>query len=212
MTEKDNTIWLDKVYSAASYEELSAGYDGWAETYDKDVLSFGYLIPAVLSGYVGLHVPAGNTPILDAGAGTGLLGQILSLVGYENLVGIDLSQGMLDVAEKKKAYKKLRQMELGKPLDFSDDEFATVISGGVFTQGHAPADSFDELLRVTQPGGYIIFSARTDVYANEGLTQKLDSLEKAGLWKLVQKTPNFHSLPIGEPEVMGQVFVYQKTA
>ena len=80
---------------------------------------------------------------------------------------------------------------------------------GVFTQGHAPAGSLDELVRVVKPGGHIAFSLRTDTYLENGFKDKMDALESAGLWKLVEVTDTYQPLPKGEPEVLHQVWVFQ---
>ncbi|NJO35740.1 MAG: hypothetical protein HC869_24340 [Rhodospirillales bacterium] len=87
--------WLAQVYEARGNDELARLYDGWAETYDSDMQGIGYLHPAVIAGLLGRHVPNSNAAILDAGVGTGMLGGILALVGYRNLLGIDMSDGML---------------------------------------------------------------------------------------------------------------------
>src|SRR5215203_3923318 len=42
--------------------------------------------------------------VLDAGAGTGMFGSILRVLGYEDLVGIDISERMLEKAGEKDAY------------------------------------------------------------------------------------------------------------
>ena len=97
--------------------------------------------------------------ILDAGAGTGIVGELLHDAGFEFLVAMDLSQGMLDEAAGKGVYKEFHRMAMGMPLDFPPRYFDGVISVGVFTVGHAPAGSFDELVRVTRPGGHIVFLA-----------------------------------------------------
>ena len=44
--------------------------------------------------------------IIDAGAGTGLVGEALAKLGYTNMDALDISQEMLDEAEKKKVYTK----------------------------------------------------------------------------------------------------------
>jgi predicted TPR repeat methyltransferase len=77
---------LRNVYSARNNRELASGYDEWARDYDHDMLSLGNAIPAVAAGFVGRHVPCRGT-VLDAGAGTGMFGSILRLLGYEDLVG-----------------------------------------------------------------------------------------------------------------------------
>lgn len=209
MTTSNNAAWLDKVYNARNRQELAEGYDAWAADYDRDLMSFGYKIPAVTSGFIGRYIKANAAPLLDAGAGTGIMGETLNLLGFEHLVAIDLSQGMLEQARRKKIYDDLRQMALGDPLDFADDTFAATVATGVFTAGHAPPESFDELLRITRSGGHLIFTVRTDVYLEQGFNVKQDTLESAGKWWLIEMTRPFQSLPLGEPEVRNQTFVYE---
>jgi predicted TPR repeat methyltransferase len=209
MNSSGRSQWLDKVYSARNNTELAEGYDAWAQDYEQDVLSFGYKIPAIMSGLIGRYLPSGTGRILDAGAGTGILGENLFVMGYKDLVGIDLSAGMLEVARKKGVYRNLLQMTLGQKLDFADNAFAATVSMGVFTKGHAPAESFDELIRITEPRGYIIFSVRADVYLNQGFKKKQDSLKKEGKWRLVEQTEPFQALPLGNSKIYNRVFVYR---
>ena len=79
----------------------------------------------------------------------------------------------------------------------------------MFTQGHAPASSFDELVRITKPGGIIAFSLRVDTYETDGFKERQSALESSGKWKLAEVTEEFQPLPKGEPEVFHQVWVYQ---
>src|SRR5829696_1862217 len=128
---------LQNVYSAHDNRELASSYDEWAEDYEDDMLSLGYAIPAVAAGFVGRHVPVRGT-VLDAGAGTGLFGSILRVLGYEDLVGIDISERMLEKAGEKDAYHSLHRMVLGEPLGFDAASFSAAVSVGVFTTNHAP--------------------------------------------------------------------------
>ncbi len=112
-------------------------------------------------------------------------------------------------ARKKNAYREFHQMVMGEPLNYATDSFDAVISVGVLTVGHAPASSFDELIRITKPGGYIVFSLRPDVYRDSGFKEKQDALESEGKWKLVEVSEEFQPLPKGEPDVYHQVWVYQ---
>jgi predicted TPR repeat methyltransferase len=209
VTTSGSAEWLEKVYNARDMEELAEGYDAWAEDYDTDLMSFGYKIPAVTSGFVGRYVQADGAPLLDAGAGTGIMGETLKLLGYTRLVAIDLSKGMLAQASKKEIYEALHRMTLGETLDFPDDTFAATIATGVFTAGHAPPHAFDELVRITRPGGHIIFSVRADTYLEQGFKEKQDALETDGSWRLAEMTEPFQSLPLGEPEVRNRTFVYE---
>ena len=80
----------------------------------------------------------------------------------------------------------------------------------MLTVGHAPASSFDELVRIIRPGGHILFTLRTDVYEDRGFKEKQTALESEGKWRLVEvseKTP----LLLKEPDVFHQIWVYQVT-
>lgn len=200
---------VERVYCARTDDELAAAYDAWAEDYDRDLISLGYRIPGVVAGYFGRYVDSAAAPVLDAGAGTGLLGEALAVIGYRDMVGIDLSQGMLGAAARKNVYRDLHWMRLGGPLDFPDDHFAATASGGTFTEGHAKPDSFDELIRITRPGGHMIFSIRVDGGVGEEFLARQDALEREGKWSALEATDAFQSMPVGEGHVLHRVFVYR---
>jgi predicted TPR repeat methyltransferase len=203
------TYKTDTATSAKNSEELAEIYDNWAEDYERRILGYGYSTPAVTAGLFGRHVKPEDGAVLDAGAGTGIVGPILATLGYRDLVGIDISQRMLELAREKGVYRDLRQMELGGQLDFPTDAFAAVVSTGVFAAGHAPPESFEDLIRITKPSGYIIFSVRTDVYLDEGFKEKQEALEREGRWQLVEVTEPFSHLRYEDPELKVQVFAYQ---
>ena len=119
---------------------------------------------------------------------------------------------MLEEASTKNLYQDLHRMVMGEHLDFPTDSFTAVISVGVFTVGHAPVGSFDELVRVTKPGGYIVFTLRPDLYEEGEFKEKQEALEAEGKWKLVEKSESIQLLPKGEPDVFHQIWVYQITA
>jgi predicted TPR repeat methyltransferase len=200
---------LQSTYNAKDSQEIEEIYDNWAEDYDQSVLSYGYATPAVTAGFFGRYVEPNDGTVLDAGAGTGMMGEILVPLGYHDLIGIDISQEMLELARKKGVYKQLRQMELGGPLDLPTDAFAAVVSTGVFAAGHAPPESFEELIRTTRPGGHVIFSVRTDVYVEAGFEDKQEALEREGRWRLVEMTEPFSHLRFEDPELKVQVFAYR---
>ena len=104
MVREDSSSYLQRVYSATDNRELKEAYDQWAEKYDANVTAFGYMTPAVAAGLFGKYVTPETTPILDAGAGTGLMGAILDSLGYRGQVGIDISAGMLNKASYRGVY------------------------------------------------------------------------------------------------------------
>ena len=206
MAEENKIQWI---YSSTNNQELAERYDHWAEEYDQDLdADFGWLAPQRCCEAFAKYVWKGAA-ILDAGAGTGLVGQILTNMGYTNLVAMDLSQGMLNESRKKDVYREFHQMVMGETLDFPTGAFDAVITVGVLTVGHAPPASLDELVRITKPGGHIVFSLRPDVYLNDGFKEKQESLVTGNKWNLVLESEPFQPLPKGEPEVLHQVWVYQ---
>jgi len=186
---------LRAVYAAGSNDELARLYDAWAKTYDDDLRAFGYTYPALIAGLVGRYVSVGATPILDAGAGTGIVGEVLAVLGYDEVTGIDLSDGMLAVAAQKGVYAELRNQVLGERLDFADGRFAATVSAGVLTIGHAPPASLDEMVRVTRPGGHLVFTLTDPSYREGGFREKLEGLEAAGRWRRLEVTRPWFALP-----------------
>ena len=197
------------IYSSQNNSELSERYDEWAKDYDKDLSEvFGWIAPKTASDYLAKYVSP-DSNVLDAGAGTGLVGLALAEHGFQNLTAMDLSEGMLKEARNKNVYKSFDQMTLGEHLDYETNSFDAVITVGVMTLGHAGPESFDELIRITKPQGYIVFTIRTDVYLENGFKEKQAEVESNKLWKLIEISDEFHPLPVGEPEVLHQVWVYK---
>ncbi len=199
---------LRKAYSARDNRELASSYDGWAQDYEDDMLGLGYAIPAVAAGFVGRHVPPEGT-VLDAGAGTGTFGSILRVLGYGDLVGIDISERMLEKAGEKGAYRSLHRMVLGEPLAFESGSFSAAVCVGVFTTNHAPPEALDELARVVEPGGWAIFSVRDDVYRSGGFEEKQAALEKEGRWRRATMSEAFRPFPAGTTSHAARLFVYE---
>jgi hypothetical protein len=65
------------------------------------------------------------------------------------------------------------------------------------------------LIRVTKPGGYVIFSVRTDVYLEGGFKEKQEALEREERWQLVGTSEPFAHLRFEDPDLKVQVFAYQ---
>ena len=208
MTTKDEL--LARIYGARSNLDLSEGYDGWAGDYDGDMERRGYRLPGIVTCLVARHVRPDDGPVLDAGAGTGLLGEWLQLAGYGDLAGFDLSDGMLELARQTGAYGALHRMTLGERLDFPDDHFRAVASAGTFGATHAPASGFDELVRVTRPGGHLVLSVRVTGMDEAGFPAALARLEAEGRWRLVETIGPFQAMK-NEPQSLYVVHVCEVT-
>ena len=199
------------VYASENNRQLQERYDEWAQDYDDNLESdFGYVMPRMAAETFERFVPK-DARILDAGAGTGLVGVELNRLGYTNLEAMDLSRGMLNEARRKGVYGDFHQMVMGEPLDLDTDSYAAAICVGVLTLGHAPAHSLEELARVVRPGGFVAFTLRPDIYEQNGFREKQRQLESEGAWELAHVTEEFLGMPKGEPDVYFQVWIYRVT-
>ena len=196
-----------RFYEAPDRDELTRRYDEAAGIYE-DAMStdVGWSGHLRLAEAVARHVPPAAR-LLDAGAGTGMLGTELARRGFADMDASDLSPGMLERARAKGLYRDLRVAALGEPLDVPDDTYDAVTVCGVFTPGHAPASSLDELVRITRPGGMVCYTLRSD-RTPPGFPEKHDELAKAGLWELVEAGEPFPSLA-SEPEIRHRCWVWR---
>ena len=211
MTDDDWRVRAGRLIDASTEAEVRAGYDAWAARYDADHVNFGLLLLVHFVALFCRHVPPGRGEILDAGAGTGRLGETLARHGYGDFTGIDLSPGMLEIASNKPGYSSTRVMRLGDRLDFDDDRFAAVVSLGAFAPNLAGKEAFDELIRVTRPGGLLVLSLRAGHEETTGFNQRRKQLEDEGRWQLVDQVDEFVSHPELDPSMRYAIYAYRKT-
>lgn len=200
---------IEKLYKAGSSEELRAAYEAWANRYDQDLMSTGYRLPALVSTVALKFLGETKGPILDAGCGTGLHAEVLPQFGME-LIGLDPSPAMLEVARAKNIYAHLYEGGLGDGLSqFGDNQFEGALSSGAITPGHAGPSSFDDLIRVVTSGGKIVFSLREDAGQDPAYQARIDALKAEGAWREIFSSERIQTLPYSEPEVFNRVNVME---
>lgn len=185
---------LGAVYDAKAPEEVAALYDGWAATYDEAMAAAGYRHPSICLALLARYLPRGAAPVLDAGAGTGLIGDWLGIMGYPHVEALDISLGMLERARAKGAYKAYHRLALGGTLPFADGSFAGVVSAGVFTTGHVGPEGLDELVRICRPGGAIVLTVKTTLW-DGGFSDHVAQFESQGRLERVETTDPYVSMP-----------------
>lgn len=200
---------LDHVYASNSPEETARGYDRWAETYDQDMGANGYRHPSICLALLSRYVETHNAAILDAGAGTGLIGEWLRIIGYRELAALDASEGMLEVARRKGVYDELNHGFMGQTLPFDDDRFTGAVSAGVFTLGHVGPEGLDDLLRVVRRGGFIVFTVKDRLLAETDFRDHIDRLCNERVCRLVEETPGYISIPGEEAQSTSRAFVLE---
>ena len=177
-------LW-EATYEAKTSSALADAYSKWAGLYDRDTLEvMGYVGPQTAAAMLDGYLDSKACRVLDAGCGTGLVGDFLSRMGYENIDAMDYSGDMLDEAKKKAIYKRLFQEDMNKSLDIPDNAYDATICVGTFTYAHVGPDAFEELLRITRPGGYICFTIRDGAYQEYNYREKMLELEVCAKWEL----------------------------
>ncbi|MGI9464387.1 MAG: class I SAM-dependent DNA methyltransferase [Aestuariivirgaceae bacterium] len=205
--------WLDAVYeTGGDREKLDHLYDDWARDYDQDLWASGNPYIALMAGMVGRYVTEKTGRILDAGCGTGNMGQILHQLGYADIVGIDASDGMLAAARTKGCYRGLHKMLLGATIDLPVASFDAITAAGVLTHGHAPPESLNGLIEIARPGAPIIFSISGIAVEQGGFGDVMKTHERSGAWSLEELTEPFRTYPFSSQyqDLRHWICVYRK--
>lgn len=209
MTEEKHN--LAEAYREKTPDEARQLYDDWATSYERDNLVKGFRLPWMAAAFLARHLPSGSGPILDAGCGTGLVGESLAVLGYGPITGCDLSGEMMAVARRRGVYRSLDRQDLGQPMPYSDAQFAAFACIGCYGPGHAPPHSLRELVRVTQTGGIGTFNLRESTYVAQGFGAVMQAMEDQGYWRLREKSPAFRPYVIDEPDLMTNIYVVEMT-
>jgi SAM-dependent methyltransferase len=100
--------------------------------------------------------------VLDVGSGTGEYALWYATHGARDVTGVDLSDGSLGRAREQAERYHVRNVNFVKQdvleLQFPDGQFDYAYSVGVLHHTGDPSRGFQEMVRVTRPGGIVIVS------------------------------------------------------
>ncbi len=173
--------------------QTEARFDVWATRYDADVAGLVGWQPPFEAAAAAERYLAKDARILDAGSGTGLVGEALAARGYRNLVAADLSQAMLDVAREKGIYREFRKADLTQPLSFPDRSFDGLVSIG--TSAWMTGEAYAEFARVVRPEGAIICAIGDERFREGRFEAVTQDLADQGLLEVVEFGPAFRTFP-----------------
>lgn len=137
-------------------------FDQNADQFDSMLVDdLGYSVPLQLREVLLAQAPGPYARLLDLGCGTGLCGEALAdISGYR--IGVDLSEGMLDIAEEKDVYDGLYVAEACDFLTESDEErFDLIVATDVLPYIGDVTPFLTGAKRLLAAGGLIAFSAET---------------------------------------------------
>ena len=135
----------------------------WAPTYDEDAATLRQGKPPsahLVDKMAALITDHEASTILDLGCETGIAGERFHRYGFKHVDALDGVKEMLDVAHTTGLYRQHIEQLLcpDTKIPVEDNTYHAILSAGVFLC-HVSGAVFPELVRITKPGGVIIFDA-----------------------------------------------------
>lgn len=134
-------------------------FDGYAERFDVHLVrGLQYRVPELVARrLLALH-PDRRFNLLDLGCGTGLIGVYLGrLEGH--LIGVDLSEKMIEQASRHQIYSRFHQVNVLDALrETPADHYEAITCADVLVYVGDLAPVIPNALRILKPGGHFIFS------------------------------------------------------
>ena len=155
-------------------------YRDWARSYDSGFATdMQYNLPAHVAA--AFMAGQGRGPVLDVGAGTGLLAQGLRDMGLQDQIdALDFSAEMLAQAAEKRLYAGLFRADVTQPLDLPPI-YNGITSSGTFTAGHVGPAAFPHMLAIARPGALFALSINQRVWTSAGFDAALSDLQTRAL-------------------------------
>ncbi|MGB3245447.1 MAG: class I SAM-dependent methyltransferase [Sulfitobacter sp.] len=175
MPDKDPS--LDAAYALETPQDSQRLYAKWADNYDSTFAdAMDYQMPRIIA-LIYAEVGLGKQPVLDVGAGTGLLVKEMPLRGGAAFDALDISPEMLEVAGQRGIYRSLLEADLTTKLPIEDATYGAILSAGTFTHGHVGPNAIDELVRIAQPNAVFVLGINAEHFEERGFGTKFAALD-----------------------------------
>ena len=169
---------LEGAYTLTSPDAARKLYGDWASTYDETFAEArSYLAPARIAEVYAGHADIDDVPILDIGAGTGLVAEALQSHGAWPIDGLDISPDMLAEARAKGLYGELIEADLNAPETLPRRRYGAILSAGTFTHGHVGPDALPRLLDLARPGALFVIGINTEHYESKGFAAAFEEMQ-----------------------------------
>ena len=147
----------------AEDEYVAKIFNRFADTFDESLAKLHYAAPGLLTAALTEVIPftERRLVVLDAGCGTGLCGPLLRSSARQ-LVGVDLSAGMLAKARERNVYDELHESELVAFMRAHPREYDVVISADTLVYFGALEDAMSGAASALKPGGVLAFTVEAE--------------------------------------------------
>jgi len=143
-------------------EYTTRSFDIFAGSFEDHLLNvLGYQSPDILTEHLHNLKPDTHAfpSVLDLGCGTGLMGVSLAKhFEVKNIVGIDLSQNMLEQAESKSLYHQLIKGDIEPVMEGFEANFDLIVAADVFIYIGKVSGIFKQAFQRLNPQGVFAFT------------------------------------------------------
>jgi predicted TPR repeat methyltransferase len=141
-----------------SREYIEQTFDAFADSFDNVLGRLKYSGPQLVQNYLAtLNLPATGLRVLDLGCGTGLVGE--KTIPYARLlVGVDLSQAMLDQSSEKHIYHQLHRSDISEFLRATEDQYDLITCMDTFIYLGRLEETLELIFQKLTSGGKLLFS------------------------------------------------------
>ncbi len=151
-----------------SIQYIEQTFDAFANNFENVLGRLNYCGPQLVQDHLAMFfdTPANSLNVLDLGCGTGLVGEVVKPYARK-LVGVDLSQAMLDQAAAKQVYQQLHKSDITEYLRTSHDQYDLVTCMDTFIYLGRLDEVLALIYRGLKTGGMLVFSTEKIVGASE---------------------------------------------
>jgi predicted TPR repeat methyltransferase len=168
----------NKDLSTAPKEYVKNLFDFFAENFDTKLLNLQYSAPNELLKLLQekTDINLNKKSVLDLGCGTGLFGKEIKPYAT-NLIGVDLSEKMLEKANNLNIYDQLENSDLIEYLTKENNTYDLMSSTDVFIYVGKLDEIFKEVNRLLTDSGLFTFSLESLEHFDSKLKQDLKLTE-----------------------------------
>ena len=208
MVFSKNRNFFNEVYNVSTADEQFNLYSDWAQRYDQDVISNGYVTPKRCAEALLSVVDDLNVNVLDVGCGTGVSGQAFRKAGFVNITGVDINPAMIQVATQKKIYKLVELGTIKNPLPPYASQFEVIAAVGVIGAGAAPLSLMEHIVDTLPAKGLMVISFNDHTLENPSYEERIEKYLLSGELTIRYKDYGDHmvSLNLGS-----MIYILQKS-
>lgn len=147
-------------------------FNSFAPDFEKTLADLDYQAPTLIEAALQKNLKSSiftKYHILDLGCGTGLCGEkIKKFAAFKGLIGVDLSENMLEIAKQKKIYTDLVCDDICHYMENSAAFFDLIVASDVLTYFGDLTKLFVRVARTLTPDGMFVFTfTENDINKND---------------------------------------------